>query len=83
MHIILCSDNPAMREAVQQSFAERADRLTVCESGMELLAAVKALLPKYDAGNWSYYCRDIPGTANKKNLDTVGYHGLVIGRTTP
>jgi CheY-like chemotaxis protein len=44
MHIILCSDNPAMREAVQQSFAERADRLTVCESGMELLAAVKALV---------------------------------------
>ena len=40
MHIILCSDNPVMREAVQQSFAERADRLTVCESGMELLAAV-------------------------------------------
>ena len=44
MHIILCSDNPAMREVVQQSFAERADRLTVCESGMELLAAVKALV---------------------------------------
>jgi CheY-like chemotaxis protein len=44
MHIILCSDNPVMREAVQQSFAERDDRLTVCESGMELLAAVKALV---------------------------------------
>jgi CheY-like chemotaxis protein len=44
MHIILCSDNPVMREVVQQSFAERVDRLTVCESGMELLAAVKALV---------------------------------------
>ena len=44
MHIILCSDNPVMREVVQQSFAERADHLTVCESGMELLAAVKALV---------------------------------------
>ena len=44
MHIILCSDNPVMREVVQQSLAERADRLTVCESGMELLAAVKALV---------------------------------------
>ena len=44
MHIILCSDNPVMREVVQQSFAEHADRLTVCESGMELLAAAKALV---------------------------------------
>ena len=44
MQIILCSDNPAMREMVQQFFAEPGDRLTVCESGMELLAAVKALV---------------------------------------
>jgi CheY-like chemotaxis protein len=44
MQIILCSDNPAMRKLVQQSFAEPGDRVTVCESGMELLAAVKALV---------------------------------------
>ncbi|MEI7902623.1 MAG: response regulator [bacterium] len=44
MHIILCSDNPVMREVVRQSFTDTADRLTVCESGMELLAAVKALV---------------------------------------
>jgi CheY-like chemotaxis protein len=43
MHFILCSDNPAVREIVQQSIAGPGDRLTVCESGMELLAAVKAL----------------------------------------
>jgi CheY-like chemotaxis protein len=44
MHFILCSDNPAMREMVQRSIADRGDRLTVCESGMELLAAVKAFV---------------------------------------
>jgi len=44
MHVILCSDNPEMREVVQRSIADPGDRLTVCESGMELLAAVKALV---------------------------------------
>lgn len=44
MHFILCSDNPVMRELVQRSIAGPGDRLTVCESGMELLAAVKALV---------------------------------------
>lgn len=32
-----------MRETVTGRFADRATRLTVCESGMELLAAVRAL----------------------------------------
>jgi hypothetical protein len=44
------------------------------------LAAVKALLPYYDTGNWSYYNRDLPVTAARKNLDTVSYHSLVIGQ---
>ena len=44
MHIILCSDNPTMREVVLGTIGGPADRLTVCESGMELLAAVKSLI---------------------------------------
>jgi len=43
MHIILCSDSPAVREAVADRFGRRVDRLTVCDSGMELLAAVRSL----------------------------------------
>jgi len=44
MHVIICSDNPVLQGVVRQSFADPADRLTICESGMELLAAVKALV---------------------------------------
>ncbi len=43
MHVILCSDNPAVREAVAARFGSRVDRLTMCDSGMELLAAVRTL----------------------------------------
>jgi CheY-like chemotaxis protein len=43
MHILLCSDSPAVREAVADRFGRRVDRLTVCDSGMELLAAVRSL----------------------------------------
>ncbi len=43
MHIILCSDNSAVRESVSRPFSELGDRLTICESGMELLAAAKAM----------------------------------------
>lgn len=43
MHIILCSDNSAVRERVTGCIAGRAGRLTACESGMELLAAVRTL----------------------------------------
>jgi len=43
MHIILCSDNPAVREAVADRLGACVDRLTVCDSGMELLAAVRTL----------------------------------------
>ncbi len=43
IHVILCSDSPAVREAVAARFGSRVDRLTVCESGMELLAAVRTL----------------------------------------
>lgn len=43
MHIILCSDSPAVREAVADRFGASVDRLTVCDSGMELLAAVRTL----------------------------------------
>ena len=43
MHIILCSDNSAVREAVVGRVDDPTARLTVCESGMELLAAVRSL----------------------------------------
>jgi DNA-binding response OmpR family regulator len=43
MHIIVCSDNPAVRDAVSGHLGDHAARLTVCESGMELLGAVRAL----------------------------------------
>jgi CheY-like chemotaxis protein len=43
MHIILCSDSSAVREAVTDRVVDEGVRLTICDSGMELLAAVKAL----------------------------------------
>jgi CheY-like chemotaxis protein len=43
MHIILCSDNSTVREFVSDRILDRVARLTVCESGMELLAAVRTL----------------------------------------
>lgn len=43
MHIILCSDNPAVREAVAEQTTDQNARLTLCDSGMELLAAVRTL----------------------------------------
>ena len=43
MHVILCSDSSAVRDAVAVRFGPHVDRLTVCDSGMELLAAVRTL----------------------------------------
>jgi CheY-like chemotaxis protein len=43
MHIILYTDNPAMVKMGSEAFGSADERLTVCESGMELLAAVRAL----------------------------------------
>jgi CheY-like chemotaxis protein len=43
MHVILCSDSKAVREAVTVALGGRVDRVTVCDSGMELLAAVRTL----------------------------------------
>lgn len=43
MHIILCSDNSNVREVVATHLGTRDDRLSLCDSGMELLAAVRAL----------------------------------------
>ncbi len=42
MHAILWSDNSVTRDIVGSVF-DSEDRVTVCESGMELLAAVKAI----------------------------------------
>jgi CheY-like chemotaxis protein len=43
MHIIVCSDNKAVRRSVAEQTAEPEARLTLCDSGMELLAAVRTL----------------------------------------
>jgi CheY-like chemotaxis protein len=43
MHVIICTDNQGVIDAVGRSIAGEAGRLSVCESGMELLAAVRAL----------------------------------------
>jgi len=43
MHIIVCSDNPAVRDTVPGHLGDHVTRLTACESGMELLGAVRAL----------------------------------------
>jgi CheY-like chemotaxis protein len=45
MHIILCSDSSVVKEAVAGRLVadDHRVRLTACESGMELLATVKAL----------------------------------------
>jgi len=43
LHVILCSDNRAVRGAIAERLGTGIDRLTVCDSGMELLAAVRTL----------------------------------------
>jgi len=43
MHIILCSDNAEVREHVATFLGNQDDRLTTCDSGMELLAVVRAV----------------------------------------
>jgi CheY-like chemotaxis protein len=40
MHIILCSKNSLIIEAAGQAFQARQQRVTVCESGLEVLGAV-------------------------------------------
>jgi len=43
MHIILCSDSTVVRQIVDDAIDGAGRRLTTCESGMELLAAVRTL----------------------------------------
>jgi DNA-binding response OmpR family regulator len=40
MHIIVCSNSPLSVDAVSLAFQSRQPRLTVCESGLEVLGAV-------------------------------------------
>ena len=41
MNIIVCSNNPAMVIAASRAFESRRPRLTVCESGLQVLGAVE------------------------------------------
>jgi len=43
MHIIVCTDRREVETAIAAAFDGAEDRQTVCESGMELLAAAKML----------------------------------------
>ena len=43
MHILVCSKNTALAEAASRAFEARRPRLTLCESGLEVLAAVEIL----------------------------------------
>lgn len=40
MHVLVCSSNPAVVGAVSGAFEQHGHRLTVCESGLEVLGAV-------------------------------------------
>lgn len=42
-HIIVCSNNPALLDAVSRAFESRQPRITVCESGLEVLGAVEVV----------------------------------------
>jgi CheY-like chemotaxis protein len=43
MHVIVCTDKSEVIDAARASLAGETGRLSVCESGMELLAAVGAV----------------------------------------
>ncbi len=43
MHIIVCSNSPLIVDAVSLAFQSRQSRLTVCESGLEVLGAVEVV----------------------------------------
>jgi CheY-like chemotaxis protein len=43
MHIIVGSNNPLIARAASQAFESREPRLTVCESGLEVLGAVEVV----------------------------------------
>lgn len=40
MHVIVCSSNPAVVGAVSGAFDQHGHRLTLCESGLEVLGVV-------------------------------------------
>ena len=43
MHIIVCSNSPLIGDAVSLAFQSRQSRLTLCESGLEVLGAVEVV----------------------------------------
>lgn len=43
MHGIVCSSNPLLVDAVSRAFDHHGNRLTVCESGLEVLGAVEVV----------------------------------------
>lgn len=62
MHIILWSDNSAAVEAASRGFESHRPRVTVCESGLEVLGAVEVM----DADLLIL------------DMDTAGLNGLLI-----
>ena len=45
MHIIACSKNSVVVDGLSQAFDRQGHRLTVCESGLEILGAVEVVAP--------------------------------------
>jgi len=45
MHVIVCSNNSVVVDAVSRAFDHNGHRLTVCESGLEVLGAVGVVAP--------------------------------------
>jgi DNA-binding response OmpR family regulator len=45
MHVIVCSKNSVVVDAVSRAFDHNGHRLTVCESGLEVLGAVGVVAP--------------------------------------
>ena len=45
MHVIVCSTNSVVVDAVSRAFNQHGHRLTVCESSLEVLGAVGVVAP--------------------------------------
>ena len=45
MHIIVCSKTSMLVDAASRAFESRCPRITVCESGLEVLGAVQVVDP--------------------------------------
>jgi DNA-binding response OmpR family regulator len=62
MHVLICTDNPDVVETLRRGLAAETGRTTVCESGLDLLAAARTLSADLAV----------------LDLDTPGLNGLLL-----